>query len=892
MRDIRHVSKLLYTMTESIFYEPIETHYKPSAEYRALVQEVIDKSTGHWHIVRNGFWFYVHAHPVNLPTQGWKIHVSSTPSNGATTLEKVARTALLNGVSFKFALDKKFLSLIGSKAWHRGGSGKFITIYPTTTSSFKNLLEQLYIELRSDVGPYVLSDKRYKDCRALYYRFGEIRGHIQTEITGEKTSVLVSPNGDVVADVRTPYFSLPSWVDDPYPDPDIELRGEITLSSGRYLVKQALAFSNTGGVYLALDRNSGADVVLKEARPNTAIDESENDAVDRLRKEFAILEVLRDTGIAPTPLEAFYDWENFFIAEEYLEGIDIRELLLTQSPLLRVSPSFDDSVSFYKSFITMFTSFLNAVIRVHERGITLGDLSAANFKIDPTTYTVRLIDFEGAFRYGIDRPTDISTPGFRNPRRRKGLQGVSDDYYSIAAIMLYTLFPISAFAGLKPDLYETALKTVLADAGWSRTRVFAVVNGLSKSTITPRDALSMLSEPVAILPPSYDDTTEAMDCDAVAHDLGRFILAHVRADGNECLFPADPFMDRTNPFGLGFGACGVLYSLKKCDFEIPEPAYEWLARELSQYSPERLAPGLLTGSSGIAWCLWELGMHDRAIDHMELANRSRIKTSHHSFLYGMAGVGMANLYFYLRTLRPEYLAAANELADSLLCSAQTSPSGMYWESDGAIQIGFGYGQSGVALFLHRLAQLTSRKDAMTAARDALDFDLSHSDESESGVISFPGTPSSPTLEQYLEQGSAGIAKVALRCGSAEKLQPMLRDAWRKYSVFPGLLYGLSSFIDVLTDASIFLQDSRYREMASRPLAGLRDIYLLKQQFGSATPGDGFFRISCDYATGVAGVMRTLYRFHHSDDSDFTLDELDTRKSSAVDGRVRLDLLKT
>jgi hypothetical protein len=66
---------------------------------------------------------------------------------------------------------------------------------------------------------------------------------------------------------------------------------------------------------------------------------------------------------------------------------------------------------------------------------------------------------------------------------------------------------------------------------------------------------------------------------------------------------------------------------------------------------------------------------------------------------------------------------------------------------------------------------------------------------------------------------------------------------------------------------------KYLEMAKRPITGIRDLYLMKQAQGIATPGDNLFRITCDYATGVAGVLRTLYRFAHLEHADFVLDEV-------------------
>ena len=85
--------------------------------------------------------------------------------------------------------------------------------------------------------------------------------------------------------------------------------------------------------------------------------------------------------------------------------------------------------------------------QAHQHGVVLGDLSATNIKIDPSTYGVRLIDFEGSFRLGIEEATYLYTPGFKNPlRARQNVQGFEDDLYSLAVIMLYMMFPIGALS--------------------------------------------------------------------------------------------------------------------------------------------------------------------------------------------------------------------------------------------------------------------------------------------------------------------------------------------------------------------------------------------------------------------------------------------------------------
>lgn len=872
LRDARHVDKFMYSLSNELFYEPFEAHHEPSSEYVDIVNDVLHARGSDWLITRDGFWFHVHPEKFPLPVQGWKVHVSATLANGASILQRSARIALANNVPFKFALDKNILSLISSKKWNRGGSGKFITIYPLDLAGFESLLEQLYVELREDDGPYILSDNRYKDCKVLYYRYGGIKRTTQIDVMGKKVPVLITPNGEAVPDIRTPYFAPPPWAPDPFPTQEAE-QEDLTLNNGRYLVQQALAFSNSGGVYVADDRHSGKKVIIKEARAHTLMDGRGNDAGILLRKEQEILELLGDTSIAPKAVESFYDWEHFFLAEEYVEGIDPREIMLTQSPLLRVKPSLSDATHFYEVFTNIFTSFARVVTVLHEHGVVFGDLSANNIKIDPLTYAVRLIDFEGALRPRLDEPTPLYTPGFRDALRVRTTPGFEDDLYGLAAIMFYMIFPIHSFSSLREDLYHAVLKTILDDIGWSQTKVFSIISGLSKNEITCTQVCELFDEPVQILPPRHADDLDPDFCDTVSQKLGDFLLAHMRSDAKDALFPADPFMYQTNSLSLGFGACGALYALKKCGREVPNSGSDWLERQLNNCKGSDLPPGLLTGAAGIAWSLSELGFEDRAAEFMRIANESPLLKRHHSYFYGMAGIGMANLFFYLRTKNSEYLAVSTELADSLLRTAKQSEEGLYWENDKLVHLGYGYGQSGVALFFLRLFQLSAEEKFLAAGKRALQFDLSHGVEAENGVLSFPRGPSDFTLDPYLEEGSAGIARVAIRYGMWDQMEMILSDMHRKYARYAGLLYGLGSFIDVLTDAFLFSNDEKFLEMAKRPLAGYRDIYLVKQPGGLATPGDGLFRISCDYATGVAGVLRALYRHAHLDNADFVLDEV-------------------
>jgi tRNA A-37 threonylcarbamoyl transferase component Bud32 len=875
LRDARHTDKFTFSLIDPLFYEPVETRYNPWEEYETPVTELLSEIANDWTFTRDGFWYFVHPKAdFDMTLQGWKVHVSAAIPNAVSILQRTARIALNKKILFKFALDKNVLATMSSKRWARGGSGKFITLYPPDLEAFKDLLEALYAELRDEEGPYILSDKRYKDCRVLYYRYGGMLRNSYTDIKGEQVLVLVTPDGEKVRDVRSPYFAPPPWAEDPFPVEKVERPQQIVLND-RFVVQKAISFSNSGGVYVAEDRTTGKEVIIKEARPHTAMDDRGNDAIKMLKKEAEFLELLSDTGVAPKALDSFQAGEHFFLAEEYLDGIDIREIMLLQSPLMLVRPSLEESKQYYEIYRQICKAFAEAVDLLHKKGIVFGDLNARNIRIDPASQTVRLIDFEGAFKPGIDDPPYLFTPGFKSAASiHRNTQGFEDDLFALASNMFYMLFPLAAFSVLRADLFDSVIKTILKDVGWANTEVFNIINGLSKNEMTCARAIELLDKPAEIVAPSFADDVDADFCKETARELGTFILANVRPDRDDRLFPSDPFVHRTNPLGLGLGASGVLYTLKKCGFDAPKAATDWLEKKLDDANPNRLPPGLFTGSAGIAWCLSELGFEDRAVSLMNHANTSRLAKDHHSYLYGMAGIGMANLHFHARTGNSEYLDAATDLADSLLKTAQENDAGIFWENDGLLHLGYGYGQSGVALFLLRLSQVTGNERFLAEGRRALEFDLSHVEEREPGVLTFARAPEDPTSVPYIEEGSGGIAKVAMRYGLwDERLEKILLDSHRKYSGFVGLLYGTASFIDVFTDAYMLSNNPKYLEMAKRPITGIRDLYLMKQAQGIATPGDNLFRITCDYATGVAGVLRTLYRFAHLEHADFVLDEV-------------------
>jgi len=881
MINERYVNKFLYILIPSLFYENFELKYVPNDEFFVIVKNTIKKYNIDGEIIRSGIFYYFNPKNYILPEQGWKIHVSATIHNAEGILSKVAEILIPKKIPFKFYLDKMVLGMMNFKNADRGSSGKFITIYPSDEEKFKELLEILYENLKNEEGPYILSDKRYKDCKVLYYRYGGIKSNYVIDIIGKKIYVIKSPEGNLIEDKRNPFFTLPPWVKDPFENNEFESGEEdsdvLFLKNKRYIIKKALSFSNSGGVYLAKDTKLNKIVVIKEARPYTTVDDRGNTAIKLLQKEYEILKILEDENVAPKPIDFFQEWEHFFLVEEYIKGENIREIMLSNSPLLDSYISFNASKKFYEIFKKIFVNFVKTVEKIHRKGIVLGDLSPYNVLVNPQkNYEIKIIDFEGAFRKGIDIPTYLFTPGFRKRLSYKKIEDFEDDLYTVGVIMFYSLFPINVLYGLKNDLYDNVLKNMLYDLRWPVKRIYNLIQGVMNAELNYKSIIKILNKPMKIRrTKTCEKEISKKKIVNMIQKFGEFILHNISYEREDRLFPSDPILYLTNPLSLGFGAGGILYSLKKCNFELPKNAFLWLEKKLKEIDIFNYPPGFLTGISGIAWCLWDLNYNEESLRLMKLLEKHELIDKHHSLFYGMAGIGLTYLYFYLHTKENYYLEKSIKIGEMLLQTSKRNKRGIYWKDKerNKVYIGYGYGQSGVALFLLRLYQFTGIKKFLYYGKKALEFDLSYGKELEKGVLTFPDFVGRKgiTYEPYIEAGTAGIIKVLLRYGLKDNIDILIKDIRRKYAVFPGLIFGLAGFIDTLTDIYIFTKKDKYLKMVDKPISGILDLFLLKLDSGYALPGEELFRVSCDYATGMAGVMRSLYRYINKENSDFTLD---------------------
>src|SRR6266700_1904225 len=829
--------------------------YSPQTE--DFYDSVCSQLPAGWCVQRREMWFYCSSPLQTLPLQGWKIHVSATLSNSRHILKKVASILFkCNDTSFKFALDRPLLSLLNGKSWPRGASGKFITIYPSNSHRFLELIEEIYQATDGTPGPYILSDHRYKDSRVVFYRYGGIRTYTAVNVKGEKVPVLKPPDGSVVPDQRLPYPMIPSWETPVIPvENDAHSNSNVGLLHGRYQIETALSFSSAGGVYFAHDIETGKSVVVKEARPciNAATDDY--DAVD-----------------------LFQEWEHWFLVEEFIDGIVMGRHSAVHNILLRTRPTEHECHEWRVMFNSLAEELVKIVNTLHSRKIVFADLSINNLIVTPDG-KLKIIDFEGAQEFGIDRPANIYTPGFGSQHRVAGGPArKEDDHYSVGAVLLAYLLPVNGLLHLNPRARHELISSIRNDIQLPE----GLADLINRLMDQPEPA-SVQPTNFEVLTPSipreYDGMAQRTSCDyqAVLDDIVKHLNGIAQCERKDRLYPADPRVFSTNPLSLAYGAAGVAYALYRITGNIPQTAIDWILQH--QVTSKEYAPGLYVGMSGIAWSLLDMGVKGPAEKIFQATFQHPLVFQSPDLFHGMAGWGMTGLRFFQATGKEVYLEKAKQAGNALIASCKKSDRGYFWTSSDECPLGLAHGSSGVSLFLLYLYLITKKEHYLAVGLHALDFDLAAATRTKDGGLSWgEAVGSTSPLYPYWRFGSAGIGMTTVRfqrlVGSPRYqsiLEQIYIDTDRKYAVFPGRFSGLAGLGEFLLDMHDLSGERRFLESANKAAEGI--MHFRVKRNGTAFPGELLSRLCCDYGTGSAGIALFLNRLRGNQKSDFVLDEL-------------------
>ncbi|WP_369148246.1 class IV lanthionine synthetase LanL [Streptomyces sp. R44] len=874
-----------------------------------------------WSVEPGEFWCHVVPGGAAVGrAQGWKLHLPATPLSAPLVLARSAEVLVAHRAAFKFAGSPAKVAALVSGRFARGGGGKFLTVYPADDEQFRRLAEELHRATEGLPGPAVLSDRRYRPDSQVFYRYGVFKGVRELTADGSFAARLTDPEGRPVADERNAWFSPPDWAGDPFPDrPAAPARSTATakpvLLGDRFLVRGAIQHSNKGGVFRAEDTRTGAQVVVKQARPHVGAGPEGLDVRDLLRREAALLERFGRVRPDRVPglVEVFEQQGSVFLATASVPGATLRRTVAER--LARDGSGCPDD----RTAESLVRQLVELVATAHELDVTLHDFNPNNVMVAPDGRLV-LIDLEMAAREG-ERWVLGATPGYTAPELRAVDQVAPAlppdvDLYALGATVLHALTGADpVFAEdlprdtARPDERRLADLVHLLARDDARVRRFVpLILGLTRDAPENRWTLDRAREfldggraaDTCRLPEEYEHPDPVATRARLLHDGIAHLLATMRRYDPERLWASDSFGETCDPVALQHGSAGGVAVLARAlghwgaGLGLPAPvtrdalaeglrtAARWTARR--QETLPSPVPGLHFGRAGTAWALLDAA---RALDDTALAERARalalglpVHGPNPDVCHGVAGSGLTQLHFWRTTGDPRFLDRAAEAADGLLAAARRTPEGIFWPVPedfgsalaGAWHYGFAHGVAGVGTFLLLAAEATGDERFLDAATEAGAGLAAAARSGPAGAL-WPvdrarHLSGSPELARHWCSGSSGVGTFLVRLwsatGASDRLVRDLVDGAARAvragraTDSPATCHGLAGNAEFLLDVAVLTGDESHRagaELLVEHLAAqavLRDGRLL-------VPDENRRTVLAEYATGLAGSLSLLLR---------------------------------
>ncbi len=881
----------IFGITHPEFYESI-SNYKISETYINKLEELLPKGEK---INQNDIWLHV-SYNKKIVIQGFKIHVSTIPSDVFRILEIVVPICVEKKLSFKIAGDPHLLNIINSKYQARGYSGKFMTLYPHDEIMFKEIIEIIHQKTKDEnlYGPYILSDKRYKKNKIVYYRYGGFHPTYRLNCDGSQTPLLVSPTEEEILDERQPYFQLPDWVKNPFPKDEpseVDNEAESNILKDRYQIEGVYSFSNAGGVYFGTDNLTGKKITIKEARPYTNNWSNGGKylyAVDFLEHEYKVLKKLNGLDFIPSPIDFFKESEHTFLVEENIDGATLNSYWAKQEKVLGPYILRDGAIErFLPQFIHIAKDLIKMICDTHNRGVLSGDISPRNIIINENTNQLYFIDFEAASLEEDDEDfknysAQWSTPGFTSPDRglRKHLLP-KDDFYALAMILYSSIVPVNNLFNLKIKAKELFLSKYI-ELGIP-TKIKEIINSLEIGNVKKAKEILDDFSLSGFQKNEYSETNTGLKYDKreveihkirnevneVLPKMKDYILDNATYERMDRLFPAHFRIFTTNPLNIAYGACGTILFLNELYENLPNTIIEWIERQ--PLAIETYPPSLYYGLTGLAYTFMRIGLEKKAEQAMELAYTSPILYKEPNMTVGIAGWGFMSISFYCKTRKQIYLDKAIEAGKHLIRTAEFENEGCFWRSnqDSRIHYGYGYGASGIGLFLLYLYRITQSEIYRTYAIKALEYDLSKKINSEIGM-QWKRFENDNLLYPYWIHGNSGIGSILFRfyevLGDEKYLklaEQIAQDTFVKYSFNPGLFEGLAGIGEFMYDSFVYTKNESFLNKAF-DIAETLLWFKIEKPSGIAYPGRWLTKISTDYGTGSAGIGLFFHRILNHD----------------------------
>lgn len=781
---------------------------------------------------KENYWKYYHINTNKLPSQGWKIHISADISEINKVLEKVSQIAFDYKICFKHLKSEQKFYLNNTKNTPRSSSGKFIVLYPINNEQFVELLYKLEKQLSSfKKGPYILSDKRWKNSN-VYYRYGAF----VSKVNNDGDLCILDEEGNLIIDQRKPYYVVPSVANEfnnylESINTSNHFKNDSTGQAkfDKYNFLEAFSFTNSGGVYIAEDKVSKRKVIIKEARSNTGFDGNMNTAIDRQRSEYEALCKLKNIPSVVNVLDYFKFWEHEFIVEEYIEGETLHRWIAKNFPFLK----YEDKTIYEENVISIIDQLIETINRMHKKGIVMGDLQPNNILVTDNL-NIKLIDFETATQINDTPSIGLAVPTFSNTQVKSNQER---DLYALKKIIKFILIPTYTTKELDDFLIPNHLSWI------SNNYSSKIQEKLKEIDYT-------------FLTKKVEHRSISLNVNDKILKFKKFLDSNLKDD--IFLTNNDPkqFFSEVGRLNINSGGFGILWLYHNLHDYKNNKIQKWLKSIKSDLIMKLDDVGLFSGKAGIAVTLYEYGYKDTA-EKILLSLSNSLPINNISLNSGISGVGVALLSLYLvkkdNRILKQCFKIATILKDTFNDEKNKHPLDLI------------NGWAGASLFLSLLYKHTKIKSFISLSKTILCYVVDCMKEDKRTLQIFDEYTNS--LLPYLSNGSIGVG-VSIKLYQEttndnntfkRALNKILNLEKVRITLSGGLFNGAAGFLLL----SIINKQTRlYDSNQFNPLS-LIDLFTTNYNNKYYYAGEYSYRFSFDFFSGLTGAILSLLSFNNN-----------------------------
>lgn len=840
--------------------------------------------------------------------QGWKLHISSTPSEINALLACILPILNHFEAPFKIVQDMETCAILNEGSLGATQIGKCMTIYADEIAQADALAEALVMATASFNGPDIISDL-YLGGR-VFTRYGGFNPVIERDTLGQVQSYIYMPDGTKQPDGYgdpAHYLTLAGipFTKEKYALTLPAILPQHHVLNEKYLIVDALDHRPRGATFQAIDITTPNDIrpkMIKQGRFHTLSDELGRDIRNRFHHEMLMQQLVKEAHITPACHDYFEDEHSAYLVFDYLYGAQLENHMAS----LRQQQNWA-ALSREKQLhiLDVLAKAAETVHLLHEAQVVHRDISVSNLYVCDDG-KVLLIDLElSQFCGASERPFGKGTPGFMSPEQEHFAPATfAQDVYGFGAVMLYCL------SGIDPRrfrLQETAshadiralfpnLPESFYDCLFS---CFSIAPELRPGITEIREEIAHAKEHISTTLPQakspaslwlkdkarrcWEDGLHGLETLCITRQDGLWLSAPISQNNRLASQVQQVELRRSLNRGVA-GVCYLLGVMARHSPCLPERfpslfsrakhAAQWLLQ--GESTTDIGMPGLHFGEAGVALALWEMkkaGLID--MPHETCAPITHAAFAHASLwpdiTHGMAGQGLAALHMLEGENGAEVARIAHDCAERLMASQKADgswamPDGVPGMS-GETLSGFAHGVAGIGYFLVEYARRTGSKQAKAACLNAAEWLESAAHVQANGRLTWHYSDKNHAIWQWWCHGAMGIStffRALWQLTGKNHYRALLEKSLYLpvegfYAPNLTLCHGMSGLGLHLLEAFIATQNPRFLKDAEHIIEHLLSRAIRTQQ-GTGWIVEDPHHFSADLMVGMGGVLLLLFYY--------------------------------